>query len=48
MNPDGQVEPITSDALHLESGSHCFKEEGGEKMIRGEGGGGGGELLSPV
>jgi len=29
MNPDGQVEPITSDALHLESGSHCFKEEGG-------------------
>ena len=35
MNPDGQVESITTDALHLESGSHCFKELGDE-----EGGGG--------
>lgn len=31
MNPDGQVEPITTDALHLESGSPCFKELGDEE-----------------
>jgi hypothetical protein len=39
MNPDGQVEPITTDELHLESGSPYFKEERDENMMRGKGGG---------
>ena len=38
MNPDGEVEPITTDALHLDSGSPCFKEERDENMMRGGGG----------
>jgi len=44
MNPDGEVEPITTNALHLESGSPCFKGEGEENIMRGGGEG----LLPPL